>query len=84
MNGRNQLDGIMYKYNELPKIPIVELKKKRFKRELKKLNDKELFKLLDYFEFLEKYIGEFEREKKYHQIVKDFDEKRFDKIMNKK
>lgn len=84
MNGRNQFDGIMYKYNELPKIPIVELKKKRFKRELKKLNDKELFKLLDYFEFLEKYIGEFERKKKYHQIVKDFDEKRFDKIMNKK
>jgi hypothetical protein len=84
MNGRNQLDGITYKYNELPKIAIVELKKKRFKRELKKLNGKELFKLLDYFEFLEKYIGKFEREKIYHQIVKDFDEKRFDKIINKK
>jgi hypothetical protein len=28
MNGRNQLDGITYKYNELPKIAIVELKRK--------------------------------------------------------
>jgi hypothetical protein len=39
---------------------------------------------LDYFEFLEKYIGKFEREKIYHQIVKDFDEKRFNKILNEK
>ncbi len=76
MNASHQITEFVLKYDDLPKISIVDAKKKYFKRELKKLSELEIFQLLDYFEFLEKHIGPGERDKELHRIVQEFANKK--------